>query len=113
MPSFVHSRADLIVAGILSIDEMRDCLSPVGLVGEFSPVDFSRLPLNHSLFALWKSFFAIYLDFAFSWSICLCFLFLLEVLRFVRLHPAQVQVSTSDKACGKILLADISNVRTL
>ncbi|THD26063.1 Large subunit GTPase 1 [Fasciola hepatica] len=32
MPSFVHSKADLVVAGILSIDEMRDCLSPIGLV---------------------------------------------------------------------------------
>ncbi|OON16528.1 hypothetical protein X801_07658, partial [Opisthorchis viverrini] len=31
MPSFVYSKADLVVAGILSIDEMRDCLSPIGL----------------------------------------------------------------------------------
>lgn len=37
MPSFVHSKADLVVAGILSIDEMRDCLSPVGLVCERIP----------------------------------------------------------------------------
>ncbi|CAH8299627.1 unnamed protein product, partial [Schistosoma turkestanicum] len=31
MPSFAYSRADLVVAGILSIDGMRDYLSPVGL----------------------------------------------------------------------------------
>ncbi|KAF6780059.1 hypothetical protein AHF37_00389 [Paragonimus kellicotti] len=32
MPSFVHSKADLVVAGILQIDELRDCLSPIGLI---------------------------------------------------------------------------------
>ncbi|VEL37898.1 unnamed protein product [Protopolystoma xenopodis] len=32
MPSLVHSRAELIVAGILPIDEMRDYLSPIQLV---------------------------------------------------------------------------------
>ncbi|CAH8482258.1 unnamed protein product [Schistosoma haematobium] len=37
MPSFAYSRADLVVAGILSIDEMRDYLAPVGLVCERIP----------------------------------------------------------------------------
>ncbi|GAA47721.1 large subunit GTPase 1 [Clonorchis sinensis] len=37
MPSFVYSKADLVVAGILSIDEMRDCLSPIGLICEQIP----------------------------------------------------------------------------
>ncbi|KAF8571666.1 hypothetical protein P879_05196, partial [Paragonimus westermani] len=32
MPSFVYSKADLVVAGILQIDELRDCLSPIGLI---------------------------------------------------------------------------------
>lgn len=37
MPSFAYSRADLVVAGILSIDGMRDYLAPVGLVCERIP----------------------------------------------------------------------------
>ncbi|KAH8850713.1 Large subunit GTPase 1 like [Schistosoma japonicum] len=37
MPSFAYSRADLVVAGILSIDGMRDYLSPIGLVCERIP----------------------------------------------------------------------------
>lgn len=32
MPSIVHSKADLVVAGILSIDNMRDYISPIELV---------------------------------------------------------------------------------
>nr|CAH8825349.1 unnamed protein product [Trichobilharzia regenti] len=39
MPSFAYSKADLIVAGILSIDEMRDYLAPIGLVCERIPRD--------------------------------------------------------------------------
>lgn len=42
MPSFAYSRADLVVAGILSIDEMRDYLAPVGLV--------SKLSMYHTIF---------------------------------------------------------------
>ncbi|CAL8079440.1 unnamed protein product [Calicophoron daubneyi] len=37
MPSFVHSRADLVVAGVLSIDEMHDCLSPIGVICQQIP----------------------------------------------------------------------------
>ncbi|CAI2737162.1 unnamed protein product [Dicrocoelium dendriticum] len=43
MPSFVHFKADLVVAGIVSIDEMLDCLSPVGLVCERIPQSMLEL----------------------------------------------------------------------
>ncbi|CAH8467571.1 unnamed protein product [Heterobilharzia americana] len=43
MPSFAYSKADLIVAGILSIDEMRDYLAPIGLVCERIPRDILEI----------------------------------------------------------------------
>uniref|UniRef100_A0A0X3P6K3 Large subunit GTPase 1 homolog n=1 Tax=Schistocephalus solidus TaxID=70667 RepID=A0A0X3P6K3_SCHSO len=37
MPSFAHTREDLVVAGILPIDEMRDCIPPIRVVCEQIP----------------------------------------------------------------------------
>ena len=32
MPSFVATKAEMVCCGILPIDEMRDCISPVALI---------------------------------------------------------------------------------
>lgn len=32
MPSFVYTQEDLVVAGILPIDEMRDYIAPIRIV---------------------------------------------------------------------------------
>nr|VZI32877.1 unnamed protein product [Spirometra erinaceieuropaei] len=37
MPSFAHTREDLVVAGILPIDEMRDCIPPIRVICEQIP----------------------------------------------------------------------------
>ncbi|KAH9285227.1 Large subunit GTPase 1 -like protein [Echinococcus granulosus] len=37
MPSFVYTQEDLVVAGILPIDEMRDCIPPIRVICEQIP----------------------------------------------------------------------------
>ncbi|VDM17923.1 unnamed protein product [Hydatigera taeniaeformis] len=37
MPSFAYTHEDLVVAGILSIDEMRDCIPPIRIICEQIP----------------------------------------------------------------------------
>ncbi|KAL5109519.1 hypothetical protein TcWFU_009897 [Taenia crassiceps] len=37
MPSFVYTKEDLVVAGILPIDEMRDCIAPIRIICEQIP----------------------------------------------------------------------------
>lgn len=50
MPSFVSTKAEMILNGILPIDQMRDHVPPVALIGTLFPRD--KLESQYGLYYL-------------------------------------------------------------
>jgi len=44
MPSFVSTKADMIINGILPIDQMKDCVPPVNLISLLHSVCMAVVP---------------------------------------------------------------------